>query len=65
MTTMMMTMGAALASWSATNSSTAPMERDDNNNDDYDVSAPFGHEVENIIFYGCDGCELDLNFLFG
>jgi hypothetical protein len=37
-----------------TNSSTAPMERDDDDDDDYDVLAPFGHEVENIIFYGCE-----------
>jgi hypothetical protein len=38
------------------------MERDDDNNDDYDVSAPYCHAVENIIIF-C--CELDLNFLSG
>jgi hypothetical protein len=46
----------------ATNSSTTPMERDDNDDNDYDVLALFGHEVENIIFYGC---ELDLFILSG
>ncbi len=60
--TTMMTMGAALVSQPVTNSFTAPMERDDEDDNDYNVLAPIGHEVENIIFYGC---ELDFLFCLG